>query len=391
MEALDVENVVIFVGDAVRFDAAVDQLSNLGPTCKSITASLHTPASFGSILTGLHVPKHGITGFQKILPPRTDSIFDIIEENTAFSNKTGTMHGELHRIFQKPDKSSLENMPTPFVWVVRDPGGHAPYDGYDPKTYEQEQETGVDYLQRVAGEQEILNREYTDAVESSISRFERAIKTIEDRGIADETLLIYLSDHGELLGEYGLLGHNHVACPELIYVPTTFVHPDLDAGTVDQGFRHVDLVPTVLELLGYEPSGNYDGTSLLSEEDRRGYNHFEMVFYNSSILSGFSSKVRSYWDQDGGHVFVDSNYRDAMSIYLGLLALSHNGKQILKTGNLTTSMKKILPGHETYGSPAFDRSAAESLIDAIEEGSNSATNADLDPKTKDRLADLGYL
>jgi hypothetical protein len=121
---------VIFVGDAVRHDFSADRLSDIGKTYKTVSSSLHTPASFGSILSGRDVPAHGIFGFENKLPDHIDSICDMDDINVAFSNKTGTMHEDLHRMFGLKTRSTLPDLEEPFIWIVRDPGGHAPYDGY---------------------------------------------------------------------------------------------------------------------------------------------------------------------------------------------------------------------------------------------------------------------
>ncbi|WP_435196358.1 sulfatase-like hydrolase/transferase [Natronomonas sp. EA1] len=391
MEQGSIENIVLFVGDAVRFDASVDQLSKLGETYKSIAGSLHTPASFGSLLTGLNVPAHGITGFQNVLPDVIPSLLDIESVTTAFSDKTGTMHEDMHRIFRSDARASLNDIEPPFVWIVRDPGGHAPFNGYDSETYDQINETGGEYFRRVIGSQETIQQDYQRGVESSISRFEDAIETIQRRGLSDETLLIYTSDHGELLGEYGLLGHNHVACPELVYVPTAFVHPSLEPGRMERTLRNVDIAPTVLDCLGREVDIELDGDSLFEESNGIGYNHFEMTFYNNAALSGFSNEMRSCWDANGGHVFVENSLIDSLAIYMGLLLASHNGKSIRQSRTFATPLRKLLSGHEQYGTPEFSEQEARLLVEQANERTVEAVTASLDTETKERLADLGYL
>ncbi|WP_255150134.1 sulfatase-like hydrolase/transferase [Halorarius halobius] len=386
-----IENVVLFVGDAVRFDKSVNQLSKLGPTCRTISASLHTPASFGSLLTGLNVPAHGITGFQNVLPKEIPSLLELNGINTAFSDKTGTMHEDMHRIFRTDARASLDEIQSPFIWIARDPGGHAPYDGYDGETYDQMDENASEYFSRVAGDIELIERDYQRGVRDSVSRFKQCVETIRKRGLADETLLIYTSDHGELLGEYGLLGHNHVACPELVYVPTTFVHPKLEPGQVNQLFRNIDIVPTVLDLIERKSELPLDGVSYFEEGSRIGYNHFEMTFYNNGLLSDFSNKVRSCWDEGGGHVFVESGHRDSIAIYLGLLANGHKGKHILKTKNILSSGRKFLPGYEVYGSPNISKHMAKSYIEDTVDRTINPTVSNLNEDTQDRLEDLGYL
>lgn len=391
MEIGSIENIVLFVGDAVRFDTSAKSLSDLGQTYKTIAASIHTPASFGSLLTGLNVPAHGIISFQNVIPSNIPTLLEIENMNTAFSNKTGTMHEILHQLFQTPTRSSLVDIEPPFIWVVRDPGGHAPYDGYDAVTYNLVNETGPEYFRRVAGDKSTIKQDYKQGVSHSISRFEDTIETIRQRGLADDTLIIYTSDHGELLGEYGLLGHNHVACPELVYVPTTLVHPALKSGRSDRLVRNIDIVPTIFDLLGRECEIQVDGESIFECNNLMGYNHFEMTFYNKSFLSGFSNEIRSCWDDEGGHVFVESDLKDALAIYLGLLFGSHNGKHIFRTREFRAPLQKLLPGHDQYGAPTFTKSEARSFIERVNQRTSETTTTDLDDKTMNRLTDLGYL
>lgn len=388
----DIQNIVLFVGDAVRYDESVSILSEIGRTYKTTSASLHTPASFASMLTGRHVPSHGIKGFQYKLSKEILSLVDLNGWNTAFSNKTGTMHEDLHRIFDHYEQASLDDLDEPFIWVVRDPGGHAPYNGYDGDTYNQINEDASGYFYRVAGDRERIREDYRAGVEASIERFREVVAHIQDRGIERETLMIYTSDHGELLGEYALLGHNHVACPELVYVPTTLVHPEIDPGTSNRLFRHVDIFPTILDVLDTElDETQFDGKPIRAETPSLGYNHFEMIFYSGTLLKNVSLKVRSCWDTGGGHVFVDSSYLDSLLCYLGLMFTSPKGKHMLRSRSFWQPLQRLLPGYVKHGNPGFSRDQAREHVEQIRQMDMSAVSHTLDGEAQERLEDLGYI
>jgi len=389
----NIKNIVLFVGDAVRYGPLSRRLFDIGTSYKTVSASLHTPASFASMLTGLEVPEHGVVGFSHVLNDELVSLIDLPDYNTYFSAKTGTMHEDLHRIFRLSDNAYLSEVEEPFIWICRDPGGHAPYNGYDPETYDQLTESGPEYLNRVAGDDERIRRDYETAVNASIDRFEAAVQCVRERGIEEETLLVYASDHGELLGEYGMLGHNHVACPELVYVPTTFVHPSLESGEQEKTIRHVDLFPTLLDVLDVELSegSRLTGESIIHSAENIGYNHFRMVFYNSPLLSDVSHEVRSCWDGSGGQVFVESSYRDALLVYFGVLLKSHKGRQIRSDRAYRTALRQFLPGHTMYGEPTFSRREAENIIQRLNDSTGTARTSSLDEATRDRLEDLGYI
>jgi arylsulfatase A-like enzyme len=92
----------------------------------------------------------------------------------------------------------------------------------------------------------------------------RLLGWLEDAGAAEATIVVVTSDHGEQLGDHGLVGKISPFRPSF-HVPLVIRAPGLDAGrgTVVRRFtEHVDLRPTVLDLLGARPDGHCDGRSL---------------------------------------------------------------------------------------------------------------------------------
>jgi arylsulfatase A-like enzyme len=88
---------------------------------------------------------------------------------------------------------------------------------------------------------------------------------LEARGETGETLVVVLADHGEAFQEHGWLGHTNRVDETLIHVPLAFRWPGvIRAGErIDGQVGVVDLLPTVLELLGLDPGeGGLMGRSL---------------------------------------------------------------------------------------------------------------------------------
>jgi arylsulfatase A-like enzyme len=81
------------------------------------------------------------------------------------------------------------------------------------------------------------------------------VEELGARGLLDRTLLIVTSDHGENLGEHGLLNHVFSIHETLLHVPLVVRHP----GSFPEGARHPGLVstlsifPTILEATGSRP------------------------------------------------------------------------------------------------------------------------------------------
>lgn len=84
-------------------------------------------------------------------------------------------------------------------------------------------------------------------------------------GIADDTLLVVTNDHGEELHDHGALGHGHSLYEELLRSPLLMRLPSVfPAGTtVEEVVESVDVLPTVLELLGQPPAPYAEGISVL--------------------------------------------------------------------------------------------------------------------------------
>ena len=93
----------------------------------------------------------------------------------------------------------------------------------------------------------------------------RVLEALDSSGQADHTRVIYVSDHGEMLGDFGLWGKNNMYEPSAA-VPLLMAGPDLATRVVDTPVSLVDLYPTILEALGL-PADRDDmdvpGTSLL--------------------------------------------------------------------------------------------------------------------------------
>ena len=90
-------------------------------------------------------------------------------------------------------------------------------------------------------------------VDAQIGRVLDAIAS--DRQQYRDTVIIYMSDHGEMLGAHGGMFQKwHSAYDEMVRVPFIFHNPELFAGheTSDMITSHADLLPTMLGLAGLD-------------------------------------------------------------------------------------------------------------------------------------------
>jgi len=83
----------------------------------------------------------------------------------------------------------------------------------------------------------------------------RILDALHDSGLADDTIVVFTSDHGDVLGAHGgLVQKWHNAFDETIHVPMLVSGPgiDPDAGGIEIATSHVDVVPTLLGLAGID-------------------------------------------------------------------------------------------------------------------------------------------
>lgn len=99
---------------------------------------------------------------------------------------------------------------------------------------------------------------YTDSI------LRKLFDTLESLEIAEETIVVVTSDHGEAFGEHGAVGHSRGAYDEVLRVPLIFWAPDLipAGGTPESQVSIVDLKPTLLDLVGIPEAGAFRGESL---------------------------------------------------------------------------------------------------------------------------------
>ena len=83
------------------------------------------------------------------------------------------------------------------------------------------------------------------------------LEGLERAGHADDTLVVYTSDHGEMLGQHGLL-KKWAFYEAAVRVPLVVRWPGAIERTVERVVQHVDLVPTLIEALGLESGASPD-------------------------------------------------------------------------------------------------------------------------------------
>ncbi|WP_203582241.1 arylsulfatase [Microbacterium hibisci] len=95
----------------------------------------------------------------------------------------------------------------------------------------------------------------------------RLMRVLRDRRLDDDTMIVFVSDHGDMLGDhhlwrktYAYEGSAHV--PLLVRLPAA-LRTDADARTADEPVCLQDVMPTVLDVCAVEAPTGMDGRSVL--------------------------------------------------------------------------------------------------------------------------------
>ena len=88
------------------------------------------------------------------------------------------------------------------------------------------------------------------------------LDALDRSGQADETIVIFTSDHGDMFGDHGLLLKMFVHYDGVLRVPFTISGPGVEPGTTDSLCNTLDLGETILDLCDVESYYGSQGLSL---------------------------------------------------------------------------------------------------------------------------------
>jgi arylsulfatase A-like enzyme len=186
---------------------------------------------------------------------------------------------------------------------------------------------------------------------------------------AARTLVVLTSDHGESLDEHGEPEHGMFVYDSTLHVPLVIVAPGGPSGVAVTGqVRHIDLVPTILDLVGAEVPSDLPGQSL-APLVRGGVQSDAPPSYAESWFGRLHfgwSDVRSI--RTGDWKFVAAPRRELYDL----------ARDPGETTNVADSRSALA-----------DRLAAE--LDALAPDGRAVAVPAIDTATAERLRSLGYL
>ncbi|MFW5798204.1 MAG: sulfatase [Planctomycetota bacterium] len=178
----------------------------------------------------------------------------------------------------------LQSFPaeTPWHLVVNFTGPHNPmdvtermkqlYDGVSfPPPHHNTEEMSPDQHQEV-------RRNYSAMVENIDRQMARMIDMVAKRGELDNTLVVFCSDHGEMLGDHQMWGKSTWRHPS-VCVPMVVAGPGVAEGGVSEAVVQLhDVAGTILDWADAEPLPGTDGWSMRAVLEDPEEDHREMAF-----------------------------------------------------------------------------------------------------------------
>jgi arylsulfatase A-like enzyme len=159
-----------------------------------------------------------------------------------------------------------------------------------------------------------LGAQYDAGIACEDEAFGGLMQRLKDEGVYDQALVIVTGDHGEAFGERGLVGHGTSVYADQIHVPLLIKYPHQTApAVVGAAVSHVDILPTVMDTLGYTTPAYVQGRNL---RDLEGLANRQIVSesFPSMVVSGSNRTERALRRGDMKLVLSTSGKRELYDV-----------------------------------------------------------------------------
>lgn len=341
----------------------------------------YTTNSHATMLTGLYPIHHGIRSFfREMLRGDRLTIYEILRKHgykTCVASDMSWVFGKNDFLgFSRGAEFFIENFsrinqeddPEVYKWI-RENRDNDFFLFYHPSTVHnyitRKDQPEKEYFEFMKGNIEKLKEGYARSVNFfDNTRLKKLVEFLKGQRLFDETIIIITSDHGEALRE-DHREHGQLSEKEL-HVPLLITHPELTHKKIENVVGLVDIIPTILGLLGITPEIDYefDGAHMLCiEQNSRVYfaesygaTLNEIIEKLKTIQANDRSKrFNSFWS------YFKENYHEILKEVKSSptqLAVRENKFKYLK---FMSSAHKIIPG-ERKGKLSLLDSLKESLV-----------------------------
>jgi len=329
-------HIVLAVADTLRADHVgpwggppgatpfLDELATRSIVFQDATStSSQTVPSVLSIWSGLYPARHGNSFFPDTVSfrvprarvrPRVAEAIPLLQEslreagyatgavvtNPWLERRYGFARGfEAYRLLHDPDDQVRGAEVNEAVSRLLDSAGGRPVflyvhymDAHPP--FDPSPESRSQFVDGLAGEQldpvnhsagqlspadiEYTHGLYAASVRDLDSPLQELVDLFEARELADRLLFVLLGDHGEEFAEHGGVGHGYQLYEESVRVPWLVFHADLGGLRIAEPTSGVDVMPTLLDLIGLPVPTDLDGRSQLRRILGSGHGEQRAIF-----------------------------------------------------------------------------------------------------------------
>jgi choline-sulfatase len=177
-----------------------------------------------------------------------DTYFDDFDLTKTKGVSLGAIQRPGNEVVDKALPWIQQSTSTPFFAWIHLYDAHSPYRPPEP------------FASRYRG------HPYNGEIAFADSQVGRVVSLLRSSGLYDRTVVVVIGDHGESLGDHGESAHGFFIYDSVTHVPLVIRAPfSLTAKRrVSDPVRSVDVMPTVLDLLGVPRTGPISGVSLVT-------------------------------------------------------------------------------------------------------------------------------
>jgi arylsulfatase A-like enzyme len=185
-----------------------------------------------------------------------------------------------------PAAAWIKEQARPFLLMMSPVSPHHPYaipEGF-PKLVDPD-EPGIR-----AGERNFRN--YLNSLHYADAALGLLVEALEREGLMENTVLVVVTDHGEAFYQHeGNYNHPLFVYEENVHVPALFYSRELfpEGSATESVTRHVDIMPSILDLLGIDDSARRDGESVFSRSREK------MAVFHTSWTDEFMGVRDGRW------------------------------------------------------------------------------------------------
>ncbi len=211
---------------------------------------------------------------------------------------------------------------------------------------------------------------YSGEVAYVDQELKKLFNLVENKGWTEQTLIILTGDHGESLGEHGEMSHGYFAYNSTIWVPLIIKAPKTKSARIDDYVSHVDIFPTVCDVLDIKKPPTLHGESLEPFLRGRARKKVNPIYFEA--MDAYRNRG---WAPLQGLILDGKKFIDSPIPELYDLEKDFNEEENLSPTTNTAAFKKQL------------EEIKRSQSSPLRANANRQPNRD----TLDRLRSLGYI